>query len=213
MTKKNNPFHYSLSHALLDSKPKKVFARRWLPRSAVVVLSDNDHVEQASILMIQRAKREGDPWSGHMAFPGGRYEKGDRNGLATAKREMHEEVGFNADAPEHNKLNSQVIGRLSDFSPPRRSTIARMVISPYVMKVEQRPQLCINEEVEAALWIPLEYFADPKNRAPMDYSYQGETMQMPCFRYAEEQVIWGITLRMIDELLLIQGYDIPFIQK
>jgi len=45
-------------------------------------------------LMIKRAEREGDPWSGQVAFPGGRRERQDRSLLETATRETKEEVGI-----------------------------------------------------------------------------------------------------------------------
>jgi len=203
------PEQFSLSRALAQNKPKKVLARRWRKRSAVVALLDDDHVKTASLLMIQRAKREGDPWSGHMAFPGGRSEKHDRNGLATAKREMHEEVGFDADAKEHRHLNAQVIGRLSDLATPKRSLAQQMVITAYVMKVEARPTLQPNHEVENALWIPLSYFSDPANREIRPFKIAGDWHELPCLHYADDQIIWGMTLRMIDEILRIQGYQIP----
>jgi 8-oxo-dGTP pyrophosphatase MutT (NUDIX family) len=203
------PEQYSLTKALGKNKPKKVLARRWRKRSAVVALVDGDHAETASLLMIQRAKREGDPWSGHMAFPGGRAEKVDRNGLATAKREMHEEVGFDVDAAEHQHLKARVIGRLSDVATTRRSIAKKMVISPYVMMVESRPKLEPNYEVDQAVWIPLAYFSNPDNREISSFKFGDEQREFPCLRYADNQVIWGMTLRMIDEILRIQGYKIP----
>ena len=39
------------------------------------------------VLFIKRAERDGDPWSGHMAFPGGRREPHDSDLYSTALRE------------------------------------------------------------------------------------------------------------------------------
>ena len=40
-------------------------------KRAAVVIGLRDGSAGPEILMIQRAVREGDPWSGHMGFPGG----------------------------------------------------------------------------------------------------------------------------------------------
>ena len=82
---------------LASYRAKKALSRLWLKRSAVAIVIDQATTEKASLLLIKRADNERDPWSGHMAFPGGRYEPGDKNGLAIAKREMQEEVGFDID--------------------------------------------------------------------------------------------------------------------
>mgnify|MGYP003842875349 CR=1 FL=1 len=188
--------------------PKKPLLRPLMKRSAVAMVLQVRQGE-LNILMIKRAEREGDPWSGHMAFPGGRHEDYDRNGLATAKREMHEEVGFDIDQLEGAHTPGQVIGRLSDFSTRQRAIPIDMVVSPYVFLVEKRPHLTINYEVADTVWIPLSYFADLRNRSSLQYSIAGKTVSLPCFRYSEEKVVWGMTLKMIDELLLIAGVAIP----
>ncbi|MDA8965243.1 CoA pyrophosphatase [Pseudomonadales bacterium] len=199
----------SLSQILAAAKPQKLAERYQKRRSAVAMVMDQDDLANASLLLIQRAKHESDPWSGHMAFPGGRHEDYDRNGLATAKREMHEEVGFDIDQLEGAHTPGQVIGRLSDFSTRQRAIPIDMVVSPYVFLVEKRPHLTINYEVADTVWIPLSYFADLRNRSSLQYSVAGKTVSLPCFRYSEEKVVWGMTLKMIDELLLIAGVDIP----
>ena len=87
-----------ISQSLAETQAVKDSQRHHLRRSAVALVIDADHLMDASVLMIQRAVHEGDPWSGQMAFPGGRQEAQDPNAVATAKREMREEVGFDIDA-------------------------------------------------------------------------------------------------------------------
>ena len=48
---------------------------------------------EISVCMILRSEHPEDPWSGHMAFPGGRADTEDRNNLHTARRETWEEIG------------------------------------------------------------------------------------------------------------------------
>jgi len=200
---------HSLSARLATAEPEKLPERHQTRRSAVAMVMDQDSLSSASLLLIQRAKHDADPWSGHMAFPGGRQETFDRNSLATAKREMHEEIGFDIDRPHDPNTRGQVVGRLSDFSTRKRAIPIDMVVSPYVFLIDKRPQLTTNYEVADTVWIPLAYFADLGNRSSLEYKVAGETWVLPCFRYSEDKIIWGMTLKMIDELLLIAGVDIP----
>lgn len=202
-----------VSQKLSTTKPKKYFSRRFVKRSAVAVVLDNDNTSQASVLFIQRAKSERDPWSGHMAFPGGRYEKDDRNGLDTAKREMHEEIGFDADSlisvDDNTFKAGRVVGRLSDIGVGRRIISAQMFVSPYVFLVDRRPNLILNYEVADTVWIPLSYFTDLNNRSTMNVNFKNKNFDLPCYKYNEDQVIWGMTLKMLEELLGVAGFIMP----
>ncbi|CAO3637408.1 unnamed protein product [Mucor hiemalis] len=66
----------------------------------------NDCHGEAEVLFIQRAKRPGDFWSGHIAFPGGKNEEADRNNLDTVIRECKEEIGLALDSPEYISLGT-----------------------------------------------------------------------------------------------------------
>ena len=195
----------SISEQLQHARPRKVFSRRWSQRSSVALVLDSDNLQDASLLLIKRAEREGDPWSGHMAFPGGRADKVDRNGLSTAKREMFEEVGFDAEGQEHA---SQLIARLSDVRAARRVIPKAMVVSPYVFLVPEQPPLQANYEVAEIVWVPMTFFAELANRETYAMKYKGMNIKMPCYRYGE-RVVWGLTLSIIDEMLRLLGYSIP----
>lgn len=197
-----------LSELLVGHKAKKRLSRYWCKRSSVAIVFDQQAGEGASILMIKRAEHKDDPWSGHMAFPGGRRESFDRNSLATAKREMHEEVGFDIDDAEHRHLNGEWLGRLSDIRTAPRVTSKAMVVSPYTFAVSDRPVLDANYEVAETVWIPFAFFADIKNRDIYELEYQQKKIALPCYRY-NDKMIWGMSLLMIDEVLRIRGIDVP----
>ena len=197
-----------LADLLISYKAKKKLSRYWSKRSAVAIVLDKHASTDASILMIKRAEHKGDPWSGHMAFPGGRCEVFDKNGLATAKREMHEEVGFDIDDAEHKTLKGEWLGRLSDISTVRRITPRAMVVTPYVFSVADKPILEENYEVAETVWIPLTYFSDINNRTIHSIKYKQRTINLPCYRY-DGKVIWGMSLSMIDEILRLSGVDVP----
>ncbi len=183
------------SEKLQQYRPRKKWYRRLCKRSAVaLILRETDLGVEA--LMIKRAERQGDPWSGHMAFPGGRAENGDRNNLQTARRETREEIGLDTDA------HTQYLGRLSDVLSRSHQRHKAMVITPYVFNIEQVPELTINHEVAEVVWVPLVFLAAKENRQSMEWQTKKGVLKLPCYFYQERR-IWGLSLMMLDELLAL----------
>ncbi len=187
-----------IENRLGDHKPGKARLRRLKTRSAVaMILQVRDG--ELQILMIKRAERMGDPWSGHMAFPGGRMDKSDANGYAVAVRETAEEVGLSL-GPE-----DECIGRLSELNAkPQRGSFG-MAVSPFVFRLDREVIFTPNYEVAEVVWVPLEFLTDEDNREEMIWEYKGEKIPVPCYMY-EGRCIWGLSLMMLDELLdLVAG--------
>jgi 8-oxo-dGTP pyrophosphatase MutT (NUDIX family) len=148
----------------------------------------------AELLFIHRAEDPRDPWSGHMAFPGGRVEPGDTDPMAAAIRETREEVSLELESvAEH-------IGRLADMQAIGRGRPLSMVITPFVFAVEEYPPLVPNHEVAAIVWVPASFLNDRSNREKMPYRRGDLSLELPCYRY-NGHLIWGLTLGMVDELL------------
>lgn len=183
---------------LNDHSPGKKLLRRLMKRSAVAMILQVRQGE-LHILMIKRAEREGDPWSGHMAFPGGRMDKADAHGYAVAVRETQEEVGLSLGPQD------QCIGRLSDINArPHRGAFG-MAVSPFVFRLEREVAFTPNHEVAEVVWVPLEFLLDTDNREEMTWEYKGVKIPMPCYFYGSRR-IWGLSLMMLDELMdLIEG--------
>jgi len=169
--------------------------RRWAPRAAVA-MALREQAGSLSVLMIERASRVGDPWSGHMAFPGGMMERTDRDSLATARRETAEEVGLELAG------RGQLLGRLSEISARAHRGRWPMVITPYVFALNSIPRLKLNHEVADTLWVPLSFFIETENRQSMRWRYRGVEQVLPCYLYRERR-IWGLSLMMLDELLAL----------
>lgn len=182
-----------VEQTLLSYKPKKIWLKRLLKRSAVAMIL-RQRTEGLSILMIKRAERDGDPWSGHMAFPGGRMDPGDAHGLAVASRETEEEVGLTLDH------NVPCIGRLSELRARSQRRQLPLIVSPYVFRIDEKPKLTPNHEVAETIWVPLDYIMDHSNREEMSFERGKFKGTLPFYMYQNRR-IWGLSLVMLDELV------------
>jgi 8-oxo-dGTP pyrophosphatase MutT (NUDIX family) len=165
--------------------------------AAVVRQGESD----AEALFIHRAEDPRDPWSGHMAFPGGRVDRGDRDPLSAAIRETREEVGLDLER------DGTLVGRLSDVAAVGRGRPMGLVIEPYVFAIETTPELVPNHEVADIVWVPLAYLRDRSHRSTIPWRHGDVDLQLPCYRY-DGFVIWGLTFGMVDELVtLLDGEE------
>jgi len=178
-----------LPAALASHRPQLHEADR---RAAVAILVRAGAAGD-ELLFIHRAEHPLDPWSGHMAFPGGMVDPGDGGPLDAAVRETQEELALDL------RATATLLGRLSDVNP--RSLRASLSISPFVFAARgDVPPLQPNDEVQEALWVPWSYLAEPRNRSTMTWARNGVSLPMPCYDLGG-RAIWGLTLRMVDELL------------
>jgi 8-oxo-dGTP pyrophosphatase MutT (NUDIX family) len=153
---------------------------------ALVLVPDPD-----SVLVIRRAHREGDPWSGHMALPGGRREPGDEDLITTAIRETGEEVGI--DLPR-----GALLGVLEDVVP-RTRVLPPIAVRPHVFRLAATPALDLNAEVAAATWLALDDLGR-QWRPEVVIEVAGVPRTTPAF-VTREGVIWGMTERILRDLL------------
>jgi 8-oxo-dGTP pyrophosphatase MutT (NUDIX family) len=165
-------------------------------KRAAVAISVRSGVSGPEILMIQRAVRQGDPWSGHMGFPGGRKDESDASDMACAKRETREEIGFDLD------IYGELVCQLSDVNTGWRADRPEMLVAPFVFKVGSTPVFELNHEVDDTLWIPLSFLLNDANRSRHQWDWRGEVLESDAFTF-DDRLIWGLSLMMIDELLQI----------
>jgi 8-oxo-dGTP pyrophosphatase MutT (NUDIX family) len=154
---------------------------------AVVLTSDPD-----AILLIRRAEREGDPWSGHMALPGGRQDLSDEDLLATVIRETREEVGVTL-------RSDQLIGCLDDVAP-RTPVLPPIAIRPFVFLLPAPPALTLNAEVASSRWVDLDQLLHPETYHSIRLDIRGERREVPAYQL-EDAVVWGMTERILTGLL------------
>ena len=157
---------------------------------AAVASIVRDGPSGAELLFIERAERAGDPWSGHVAFPGGKREPGDGSLLQTAIRETEEEVGV--------RLGSAtLVGRLEDVVARTSGyRVAQFVFTFAAPDVT----LLTSAEVAATLWVPLERLARREGAGTIPFVRHGETVELSCLRIGA-RVLWGITYRMVMQMI------------
>jgi 8-oxo-dGTP pyrophosphatase MutT (NUDIX family) len=154
---------------------------------AVVLVPSPD-----AVLLIRRADRAGDPWSGHMALPGGRREPHDEDLVATAVRETFEEVGLRLG-------RADLLGGLDDVVP-RTPVLPPIAVRPFVFGLAERPPLTPNPEVAAVRWVHLDHLLHPETYHSARLEIRGEPREFPAYR-VDESIVWGMTERILTGLL------------
>ncbi|EKF72973.1 MutT/nudix family protein [Alcanivorax hongdengensis A-11-3] len=179
---------------LQKARPQKLPFRRRVSRAAVALIYRGEPGRDDALFFIQRAHRPGDPWSGDMAFPGGRLQPGDHSSRDTAMRETREETGL--DLYRHGHYQA----RLSDLLTRHHSRWRPMVVTPHVFAWQGDDVLTLNHEARHGVWIPLDYLADPVNRATLQMKTPIGRLTLPCCRY-QGYCIWGLSYSMMREFL------------
>lgn len=159
-----------------------------------------------SLCAIRRAEHPLDPWSGHMALPGGRVDPGDPHPRAAAERETLEEVGLALDEP-------QWIGALSAMQVRIGGSDRKMILSPFVYFVgEELLPFTPNHEVAEVFWIPLAHLWDPRNSSSLEWERKGTRLLYPAIRY-QGHAIWGITFRVLTQFSDVLDSPLPHLEE
>ena len=176
---------------LFDSISKKLgpnsAASTGLRLAAVaIIIRDKD---SPSVLMIRRAERKGDPWSGQVAFPGGKMQEGDSSARSTAVRETYEEVGMDLE-------------KTADFLGYAEATVTHtgtMEVVPAAFLLRDEVTVKPNEEVASYRWIKLDQMLAPRSQSVYRLSRDGIELSMPAY-LVEDYVVWGLTYRIVSTL-------------
>jgi len=179
-------FRERIRRCLADSTPETPLAG---PRTAAIALILLDLEASWELLLIERATREGDPWSGHMALPGGHRDARDADLAATAERETLEEVGVDL------RAYGERLGRLSDREPIRGVPIA---VRPFVYLLPARPPLLLSAEVRQALWVPFAPLLAGAGQTTYTLSRGDQRLELPAWNI-DGRLVWGLTYRVLDE--------------
>jgi 8-oxo-dGTP pyrophosphatase MutT (NUDIX family) len=163
----------------------------WLQAAVAVVIRANPGLE---ILLIKRARSERDPWSGHMALPGGRRDPCDGDLQATAVRETLEETGLDL------ARTGVPLGRLDEIKPGS-VRLPKLTIAPFVWGVPAHAAARVaSRELDAVHWVPLDTLRHPETHADVAIPLPGGDRTFPCYRVVDE-IVWGLTYRILRQFL------------
>ncbi len=152
-------------------------------RAAVsIILREKDGLQ---VLLIKRKKVPSDPWSGHVALPGGMFEATDKNLKKTVVREVCEEIGVNLN------LKGEILGSLDETHPLNAPGLK---VTPFVVCLNGKVNIKAMDEIEKWFWVPMEFFLKKIVRVPI-----GKFGVQEAVIY-RKQVIWGMTLRILKEI-------------
>jgi len=179
-------FREQIRRSLADPTPEAPLTG---PRTAAIALILLELDATLELLLIERATREGDPWSGHMALPGGHRDPTDRDLGATAERETLEEVGLDL------QIHGERVGRLTDTTPVRGVPLA---VRPYVYLLGVRPTLSLSSEVRKALWVPIAPLLQGVGHTTHTLERGDQRFEFPAWDI-EGHRVWGLTYRVLDE--------------
>lgn len=164
---------------------------------AAVALVLQPGIRGSELLAIRRTERPGDPWSGHMALPGGRMDPSDADLAVTAARETHEEVGIDL------ARRGRAVGKLDDLRAVSRGKPLDLIISPYVYTLDEpHPAIPNPREVKEAFWVPVRRLLEQHPTLGPNATPQYTEDGYPAF-YVDGNAIWGLTYRIVGTLLEI----------
>lgn len=169
-----------------------------LRRAAVaLILRLGAPLDEPEIFFIQRSHYETDPWSGQVAFPGGREEPGDTSLLDTAARETLEETALDI------RRDGEVIGRLDDLKPGT-VRLPAVIVRPYVVLIGEHSDPILSDEVEASFWVPLTALRSDRGWRDTVVTAGGDEFNRRAFHHGGF-VVWGMTEKIVSGFLALIG--------
>lgn len=191
--------HYTHIQTLLQTYQPKLFAEPDKKRAAVAILlhpTDND----LHILFIERAAHPKDPWSGHIAFPGGTIEPQDATLRETAERETQEELGIDL-------VRTQFLGQLDDVT----GATLPIYVSAYVYATDHKPKLCPNDEVCDVFWASIHDIINPDRLQTLQLKNWHPLKEVPAIDLLgpNRPVLWGLTYRLVAQLVSFAKHTLP----
>jgi 8-oxo-dGTP pyrophosphatase MutT (NUDIX family) len=200
----HHPIVTRVSRAMRERQPRRAETHAIVRRAAVALIvrrSDQRTAGDLEVLLIKRAMYEGDPWSGHIALPGGRQEPEDESLERTAIRETLEETAIDL------ARSGRVLGSLDDVEP-RSRVLPPLAITPFVAIVPRALPLTLSAEVADAFWISLAVLRDPRASRDVELELAGGSRVVRSFQHAGH-TIWGLTERILRQFLEYAGLEGP----
>jgi 8-oxo-dGTP pyrophosphatase MutT (NUDIX family) len=165
-------------------------------RAAVALLVRLDETREPAVsqaLLIKRATFEGDPWSGHVALPGGRREPGDASLERTVVRETWEETAIDLER------DGRLLGCLDEVAP-RTPVLPPIIITPFVGLVRFDVDIVASPEVAEWFWVDVAALRDPEISREVVLELASGPRTVMSFQHGAH-TIWGLTERILRQFL------------
>ena len=159
--------------------------------AVVAILLWDDPDRGLQTLLVQRAEREGDPWSGQIGLPGGRVKQNIESPRTALHREVKEEVGIKLEEV------GVELGSLSVGHPMRRM---EMRVQPWVYGLRAKPKVSLGSEIADSFWVNLSEL--PSKMQMTEIMIRKEPRSVESY-LVDGKVVWGFTYRVLTELLPI----------
>jgi 8-oxo-dGTP pyrophosphatase MutT (NUDIX family) len=173
----------------LAARPAALAERDEPFKEAAVALVLRPAGEDLEVLLMRRAQRAGDPWSGQVGLPGGRWEAHDPSLEHTALRETLEEVGIDV------RGSGQVLGQLDELRP-RTPVLPPIIVRPFVCAVPAATDVLPNHEVAELRWVRLGRLFHPETRVRTTVRVREYTMTVDAYQL-DDFTVWGMTERIL----------------
>jgi 8-oxo-dGTP pyrophosphatase MutT (NUDIX family) len=157
--------------------------------AVVAILLWDEQGRGLQTLLVQRAERDGDPWSGQIGLPGGRVKENGESPRAALHREVDEEVGISLEDV------GEELGSLSVGHPMRQM---EMRVQPWVYGLWTKPKVSLGDEIASSFWVNLAEL--PSKKGTSQIMIRDWTRKVEAFT-VEGKVVWGFTYRVLTELL------------
>lgn len=173
-------------------------------RHAAVAMILREGEQETEVLLIRRAEHENDPWSGDLAFPGGRIEEQDSDDKAAAERETWEEIGLDLG-------HAVYLGQGDDLGGAYLS----VRVSCFVYHLQRDMPFRLNGEVVDAFWVPLRTLLDPERNRIARFYYRGGEREHPIVDLGEwsQRPLWGLTYRLLNNFFQLFGLSFIYPEK
>lgn len=161
------------------------------PQAAVALIRTRG--QDPEYLLLRRAANPQDPWSGHFALPGGRWEKGDKDLLETCIRETFEETGIVLEPGHLVRPLAMAVAGVHMGRP--------MEVAPFLFELPEKPVLALASlEIAEFHWLAQSYLRDPANRLHAAMSLSHPDLTFPCIRVGTgDGAIWGFTYGVLEK--------------
>lgn len=180
---------FSRLQRALAARPAALAERDEPFKEAAVALVLRPAADDLEVLLMRRALREGDPWSGQVGLPGGRWDATDPSLEHTALRETLEEVGIDVVA------NGTVLGQLDELRP-RTPVLPPIIVRPFVCALHADVPVVPNHEVAELRWVRLGQLFHPETRVRTSVRVREYQMKVDAYQLGDFTV-WGMTERIL----------------